>query len=154
MPDERDPLRALHGAWRRLEAPEPSEQSEDEVTRRTVAWLRAAWDTVEPERTAPPLALRRERTAHLRRLLMPLAATLLVTLALPLWRASGGGGELQVADGTGTPALEEPPAKRVAARIDDDGRLVMRSGSVRLQWVLPRDTEPVHVTDSDKEIAR
>ena len=168
MSERRDPLDELRAAWRSIEPPDVDSASEaeptDEITQRSVAWMRSAWSEVGPRRESTlrelqPLVDSRKRGRHLRALehfvkrtrLSVAAAVLLVSgLALVTARLAGW-------LGSSSPALV--PAERVArderpvesAPRSQDGlriaslsneHLELRSGPVRLILLRPEDASP------------
>ena len=151
MPEDFDPLEDLREAWQSLEAPEPADELDaaDARTREVVAWLRAAWRTVEPARQprvpagASILRPRFGRPALLR---LAAAALILALGAAVFWRpgaeAPGRPGEDEpaepvVADGPGGPVPEVIPEQpvpegRVQLASLSSEHIEMRSGPVRL----------------------
>jgi len=119
-----DPLDDLKAAWNELEAPELAEdvRDADEATRRTVTWLRAAFEGLEvPEVTLPS---RRRRSPFVYIALA--AAAGLVALALARNYRAG--------------PTEDTPAPTIVAEapltanpvFHEDGSIELRKGGVRL----------------------
>jgi len=136
-----NPLEDLQDAWRRLDAafPETDPAGKDPDTRAAVALLQRAWARLE----APPApVLRRRRRPVAARWAAGLLLLLLPALALLLARRQPRPAPLPVA------GQEQVAAARPELEVLDNrtpGRLVLRSGSVRLTLLQPTtrtDTTP------------
>lgn len=160
---ERDPIDDLRGLWNRLEAPEPdhsdaSGEARDAAADAAVAWMRAAYGRLEAPVPELPWSLRRRRVVRGAAWMAAAAGLLvgaLVLLSAPQGAGDGGGdgrGGDSTAGETYAEALErlsaDPRVVRVSAgetntirtEIDDEGRVVMRHGSVDLVWVAPNES--------------
>jgi hypothetical protein len=149
------PLDALRAAWRGAQprAPGGPLEHEDEATRRAVAWLREAWSSLE----APPAtrATRRATPSRRRRVAawsatLTLAAAVLVAVSVALWMRgedpAGAAPDVAAVDpppgaadppgpgdaGDSAPPPVRPPEPAPVVEAVGDGRLVLRSGPVRL----------------------
>ncbi len=162
MPEELDPLEDLAEAWRSLEAPEPADElgDADATTREVVAWMRAAWRTVEPERRvptgAPILRPRYGRPALLR---LAAAALIAALAAAVLWRPGAEApAEPIVAEGPDAPVPEVIPEQpvpegRVPLASLSSEHIEMRSGSVRL-ILLTGDGHPADGGANNHDVER
>lgn len=138
-------LEALRQAWQRIEAPEAHRAlaEEDADTRRAVAWLQSAFQTLQPaapaRRAMPFRTLGRPRL--LRGIRFAAAAALLAALGLGLFRAEPAvspssttvrapGPELGAP--ARAPELATEPAPAIQLLASSRERVELRSGAVRL----------------------
>lgn len=141
MPD--DPLEALRGAWKGLEAPDPTPETVDPETARAVEWMRAAWRELEaPPARVPAVWQRRQLLRRLPELGRLAAAAAILAIGVLALRAFLDPGESDPA--------RRPVTHRVAVVESEEGDLVVEHGCVRLVMVVPEyEVEALDAFDTD-----